>query len=133
MLLLLSRARDSNPRPLLLLLGRGLLRRPELRSHTEGRALDSPPSQTQTHYALALNACARQPDSALSLHRARELYTRMRSSGYRLDTRTLLTLDTMCRMHGVAGEAFASQMRRERSMATGARAVVRRPKRMPKR
>ena len=71
---------------------------------------------THTHFALALTATTM--DSALpdSLGRAQAIYKDMRAAGFRLDTRTLLALAVMCKAHGDAGERFASQMRRERSL-----------------
>jgi len=70
---------------------------------------------THTHYALALNAIA-QHQAALphSVPRSLAIYEAMRADGFRLDTRTLLLLDSMCRRHGRVD--LASRLRRERSL-----------------
>ena len=67
------------------------------------------------HYALVLQAIAAHPETPFALPRALEVYGEMRSDGYRLDTRTLLALDHMCRQLG--RHDLASQLRRERSVA----------------
>ena len=69
---------------------------------------------THQHYLLALEAVAQHPEKPLAVERATELYTSMRESGYRLDTKTLLALDHMCKLHGRCD--LASRLRSERSM-----------------
>ena len=54
------------------------------------------------------------PELPRSIDRATHLYTSMRRSGYRLDTKTLLALDHMCKLHGRCD--LASRLRSERSM-----------------
>ena len=51
----------------------------------------------------------------LSASRAQRLYASMREDGFRLDTKTLLALDHMCRQYGQT--QFAARLRSERSMA----------------
>ena len=69
---------------------------------------------THQHYLLALEAVTQLPQLPLSIDRATQLYTSMRESGYRLDTKTLLALDQMCKLHGRCD--LASRLRSERSM-----------------
>ena len=78
------------------------------------------------HYAAVLGAITLHSELPSSVRRAEEVYEAMRHDGFRLDTRTLLQLDSLCRRHDRVD--LASRLRRERSIPprldTAAEAVV---------
>lgn len=66
------------------------------------------------HYAAVLGAITLHSELPSSVRRAEEVYEAMRHDGFRLDTRTLLQLDSLCRRHHRVD--LASRLRRERSI-----------------
>jgi pentatricopeptide repeat protein len=82
----------------------------ELLQEMEGRGL----APTNRHYALALQTAAQFDTPPLGIARVETLYSEMREAGCRLDTRTLLVLDGLCRRHGRLD--LARRLRRERSI-----------------
>jgi len=66
------------------------------------------------HLSIALQSCEIYLDNPLSLTRALELHSAMRDNGMRLDTRSLLSLDRLCKRHG--RPELAARLRQERSL-----------------
>jgi pentatricopeptide repeat protein len=71
-------------------------------------------SPKRAHYATALSAVSYHLQLPQSVPRMLRIYVAMRKDGIRLETRTLLELEKMCRYHG-RGD-IARRLRRERSM-----------------
>lgn len=66
------------------------------------------------HLSLALQACELEVADRESLSRALRLYEEMRVAGLRLDTRSLLSIDRLCKHHGRPD--VAARLRQERSL-----------------
>jgi len=75
------------------------------------------------HLSTALQACELYKFAPRSLQRVVQLYETMQRRGMRLDTRSLLAFDRVCKAHG--REDLAVRARRERSMELPERRSVR--------
>ncbi|KAL1521544.1 hypothetical protein AB1Y20_021203 [Prymnesium parvum] len=73
-------------------------------------------SPSIAHYSIALQVCEMQANDPISLIRALDVYESMKNDFIRLDTRSLLSLDRICKVHHRAD--LAARARQERSMQT---------------